>query len=73
MFGGLSKLNVVAGEYVTWDGNQIGIFEDPSTILLATTDEDFENGEFSSQEKRDVLNNLSTIEAALKTSFNVHH
>ena len=46
---------------ITWKENQIGITEGPSEILMCTTNEDFENGEFTPEEKQNVLDNLPAI------------
>jgi hypothetical protein len=75
MLGGLQKLDIV-GESVTWDDEQIGFLEDPQTVLLCTTDEDFENNEQSLSFKQDVLANLDSIKVALTNagySLGVNH
>jgi hypothetical protein len=73
----MEHLVIYPDHAVTWKENQIaiedGVKDGVTQLLLCISDEDFENGEFTDEEKQDVLDNLDAIKAELKSKGYAYH
>ncbi len=58
----IDKIEVIADDCVTYDGDQIGIISsDDWEIEMSVTKEDFENGELDDEKQYEIIDNLWDI------------